>query len=64
MNNGFTHEFNGVTWYLNTKLVDLRGNKTSRIYYFSKDFRPETACELPEGKKVSDTGKMPLLKNA
>jgi hypothetical protein len=36
----------GVTYYLNTKLVTLRGGKEQRIYYFSKDERPE-GTELP-----------------
>ena len=31
----------GVTYYLNTKEVTLRGGKQQRIYYFSKDERPE-----------------------
>ena len=45
---------NGVKYYLNSKEVVLRGGKKQRIYYFSKDERPETAVnELPEGMEVN-----------
>ncbi len=44
----------GVTYYLNTKLVVLRGGKEQGIYYFSKDDRPETGCDLPEGMSVNE----------
>jgi hypothetical protein len=43
----------GVTYYLNTKMVTLRGGKEQRIYYFSKDERPE-GCDLPEGFLVGE----------
>lgn len=43
----------GVTYYLNTKMVTLRGGKEQRIYYFSKDQRPE-GCDLPEGYSVGE----------
>ena len=44
----------GVTYYLNSKKVTLRGGKEQTIYYFSKDLRPETAVEeLPEGMEVN-----------
>lgn len=38
----------GVTYYLHTKEVVLRGGKEQRIYYFAKDVRPEAIPELPE----------------
>lgn len=44
----------GVTYYLNSKQVTLRGGKLQTIYYFSKDERPETACDLPEGFEVNE----------
>lgn len=44
----------GVTYYLNSKEVTLRGGKAQTIYYFSKDERPETAVDLPEGRKVEE----------
>ena len=46
----------GVTYYLNSKKVVLRGGKEQTIYYFSKDERPE-ACDLPDGMEVSENEK-------
>ena len=43
----------GVTYYLNSKKVTLRGGKEQTIYYFSKDERPE-ASELPAGFVVNE----------
>lgn len=43
----------GVTYYLNSKKVTLRGGKEQTIYYFSKDERPE-ASELPSGFVVNE----------
>lgn len=43
----------GVTYYLNSKEVTLRGGKQQRIYYFSKDERPE-ASDLPDGYVVNE----------
>lgn len=44
----------GVTYYLNSKKVTLRGGKEQTIYYFSKDQRPETIDALPEGFEVNE----------
>jgi hypothetical protein len=43
----------GVTYYLNSKAVTLRGGKQQTIYYFSKDQRPE-ATDLPAGMEVNE----------
>ncbi len=43
----------GVTYYLNSKAVVLRGGKEQTIYYFSKDQRPE-ATDLPSGMEVNE----------
>ena len=43
----------GVTYYLNSKMVTLRGGKQQEIFYFSKDKRPE-ACDLPAGRVVNE----------
>jgi hypothetical protein len=43
----------GVTYYLNSKKVTLRGGKEQSIYYFSKDERPE-AVDLPAEKVVKE----------
>jgi hypothetical protein len=43
----------GVTYHLNSKEVTLRGGKLQRIYYFSKDVRPE-GVDLPEGWSIQE----------
>lgn len=43
----------GVTYYLNSKAVVLRGGKEQTIYYFSKDERPE-GSDLPKGFSVNE----------
>lgn len=51
---GYKHSNSkGVTYYLNAKDVTLRGGKVQKIYYFSKDDRPE-ATELPENMEVNE----------
>lgn len=44
----------GVTYYLNSKSVTLRGGKTQTIYYFSKEERPETGVDLPSDRVVNE----------
>jgi hypothetical protein len=44
----------GVTYYLNSKKVTLRGGKEQTIYYFSKDERPEAVAALPDGMEVNE----------
>ncbi len=44
----------GVTYYLNSKDVTLRGGKRQSIYYFSKDERPEAVNDLPDGMMVNE----------
>jgi hypothetical protein len=45
----------GVTYYLHSKEVTLRGGKVQRIFYFAKDERPNDAVEeLPEGYGVQE----------
>lgn len=43
----------GVTYYLNAKDVTLRGGKVQKIYYFSKDERPE-GTDLPDNMEVNE----------
>ena len=43
----------GVTYYLNSKKVVLRGGKEQVIFYFSKDERPE-ATDLPSDREVNE----------
>jgi hypothetical protein len=44
----------GVTYYLNSKKVVLRGGKEQTIYYFSKDERKDTGVDLPDGFEVNE----------
>jgi len=44
----------GVTYYLNSKDVTLRGGKLQTIYYFSKDERAEALGDLPAGMQVNE----------
>jgi hypothetical protein len=52
----YTHtNSKGVTYYLHSKNVVLRGGKEQRIYFFAKDERPDDAVsELPEGYGVQE----------
>ena len=42
----------GVTYYLHSKDVTLRGGKEQTIYYFAKDERPNALDSLPAGYTV------------
>ncbi len=42
----------GVTYFLHSKDVTLRGGKLQTIYYFAKDTRPEAIDALPDGYEV------------
>ncbi|NBU34225.1 hypothetical protein EB118_09120 [bacterium] len=44
----------GVTYFLNSKEVTLRGGKLQTIYYFSKDERPEAVQDIPAGFMVNE----------
>lgn len=44
----------GVTYFLNSKAVVLRGGKEQTIYYFSKDKRAETIDAVPAGFMVNE----------
>ncbi|HRD01956.1 MAG TPA: hypothetical protein PLP57_04850 [Candidatus Saccharicenans sp.] len=56
----------GVTYYLHSREVELRGGKKQTIYFFAKDIRPGALDEVPTGYKVVETVKtgMPILKKA
>lgn len=46
----------GVTYYLHSSSVTLRGGKQQTIYFFAKVAKnPKgTPCELPEGRVVKE----------
>ncbi len=52
----YTHtNSKGVSYYLHSKTVTLRGGKQQTIYFFAKDERPDDAVEaLPEGYGVQE----------
>ena len=51
----YTHtNSKGVTYFLNSKNVTLRGGKQQTIYYFSKDKRAETIDAVPAGFVVNE----------
>lgn len=49
---GYSHtNSKGVTYYLHSKDVVLRGGKEQTIYYFAKDER-DNNCDLPAEREV------------
>jgi hypothetical protein len=56
----------GVTYYLHSKLVTLKGGRQQTIYYFARDIRAGAMDAVPAGYQVMETAKtgMPILKKA
>jgi len=56
----------GVTYYLHSKSVSLKGGRNQIIYYFARDVRPGALDNVPAGYKAVETAKtgMPILKKA
>jgi hypothetical protein len=54
----------GITYYLHSREVTLRGGKKQTIYYFARDIRPGALEAVPVGYQVVETAKtgMPILK--
>jgi len=54
----------GITYYLHSREVQLRGGKKQTIYFFARDVRPGAVDAVPAGYKVVETAKtgMPILK--
>ena len=54
----------GVSYYLHSKDVILKGGRKQRIYFFARDVRPGALDAVPEGYKVIETPRtgMPILK--
>jgi hypothetical protein len=54
----------GISYYLHSKEVTLKGGRKQRIFFFARDVRPEALDAIPEGYKVIETTKtgMPILK--
>mgnify|MGYP001273903666 FL=1 len=63
---GYSHKNSkGVTYYLHSKDVTLRGGRNQTIYYFARDERSNN-CDLPAGKQVVESSRtgLPLVKKA
>ncbi|HAR35925.1 MAG TPA: hypothetical protein DCR87_03280 [Acidobacteria bacterium] len=56
----------GITYYLHSREVKLRGGKMQTIYYFAREVRPGALDNVPAGYQVVETAKtgMPILKKA
>ena len=54
----------GVSYFLHSKDVNLKGGRLQTIYFFARDVRPGALNEVPAAYKVIETAKtgMPILK--
>jgi hypothetical protein len=54
----------GVTYYLHSKDVNLKGGRKQTIYFFARDVRPGALDAVPSAYMVQETTKtgMPILK--
>lgn len=53
----------GRTYCLNAKVRVYASGKKGTLHFFSRDERPETHCDLPEGYEVVEgSNGFPLLK--
>ena len=54
----------GVTYYLHSKDVTLRGGRKQTIYFFAREVRSGSLDSVPSGYKVMETERtgMPVLK--
>jgi hypothetical protein len=54
----------GVSYYLHSKEVNLKGGRKQMIYFFARDIRPGALEAVPAGYMVQETTKtgMPILK--
>jgi len=56
----------GVTYYLHSKNVTLKGGRKQTIYYFAKQAKTDAIEAVPEGYKVVESSRtgLPILKKA
>ena len=54
----------GTLYYLNVRDTKLKGGRTQRIYYFSKDVRKEGINAVPAGYVIGENARtgLPFLK--
>ncbi len=56
----------GVSYFLHSREVSLKGGRLQTIYFFARDVRPGALDSVPAGYQVVETAKtgMPILKKA
>lgn len=56
----------GVSYFLHSRDVNLKGGRVQTIYFFARDIRPGALNAVPAGYKAEETAKtgMPILKKA
>ena len=56
----------GVSYFLHSREVSLKGGRMQTIFFFARDVRPGALDSVPAGYKVMETTKtgMPILKKA
>ncbi|MDH4197457.1 MAG: hypothetical protein OEW05_08635 [Candidatus Aminicenantes bacterium] len=56
----------GVSYFLHSKQVSLKGGRMQTIFFFARDVRPGALDSVPAGYTVIETTKtgMPILKKA
>jgi hypothetical protein len=54
----------GVSYFLHSREVELKGGRKQMIYFFARDVRPGALNAVPAGYIVMETTKtgMPILK--
>jgi hypothetical protein len=54
----------GVSYFLHSKDVNLKGGRIQKIFFFARDVRPGALDEVPAAYQVIETTKtgMPILK--
>jgi hypothetical protein len=54
----------GVSYFLHSREVELKGGRKQMIYFFARDVRPGALNAVPAGYIVQETTKtgMPILK--
>ncbi len=61
----YTHENSrGQTYYLHSRVTNLRGGRQQRIYFFAKTIKEGAIDAVPDGYIVSENQRtgLPLLK--
>ena len=55
----------GKTYFLHSKLVELKGGRKQPLFYFAKEAKDGALNEVPEGYMVSESKNgLPVLKKA